>query len=245
MVSLKESVARIKTFFRFGQDELLGLILAIIVTAFIFSFRDWGKEQFSFNLGLLHFVVMILVASLSFFFRFSCQKMYALSEGYLAKFKVWWVGLAIALVLVFLTNGRLPLVLIGGVSISFLVKQRLGEFRYGFSHEDNAMISLWGIFGNLILAIIFAIFHFFLPETYFFSKGLLLNLIMAFCALFPFPQLNGLDLFFGSRGLYYLGLSFVLLGLVLLLTETKIGLILAIIITSTAGILYILKRSEK
>ena len=40
------------------------------------------------------------------FVRIACQKMYALSQGYKAEFKVWWAGLAICLVVVFISYGK-------------------------------------------------------------------------------------------------------------------------------------------
>ena len=145
----------------------------------------------------------------------------------------------------FLSVGFLPLILVGGVVTSFMVKQRLGEFRYGFSYIDNAIISFWGVIGNMIMAIIFAVGLFAFPQSYFFSKGLILNLMMGFCALLPFPQLDGLKIFFGSRVLYFLGIGMVLLASVLLLTRSKLGLIMAIAIGSITGIVYMLKGSEK
>jgi hypothetical protein len=68
---------------------------------------------------------------------------------------------------------------------------------------------------------------------------------MAFCSLIPLPQLDGLSIFFGSRSMYVVGWVIALLGAILLLSRTKIGLILAITIGSIMGIFYILIGSEK
>jgi len=245
MVSFKELNARVKTEFHFSQQERSGLVIAILFSAFIFSFRDWGTDHFDLALGLQNLILTIVIATTSFLFRFSCQKIYGLSKGYKAEFKVWWTGLIIALLLAFLSAGRLPLIIIGGIVASFMVKYRLGEFRYGFNYNDNAMIGLWGIYGNMILAVIFAIGLYFAPQAYFFQKGLIFNIIMAFCSLIPLPQLDGLSIFFGSRSMYVVGWVIALLGAILLLSRTKIGLILAITIGSIIGIFYILIGSEK
>ncbi len=244
MVNYKELVFRIKEFFRFNRQELTGLAAAIIVTAIIFSFRDWGEESFNLTLGLVHLLTVAVVILISFFFRISCQKVYALNSGYKAEFKVWWVGLVIALVLSFVSMGYVPLILVGSMVASLMVRQRLGEFRYGFSYKQNALISLWGIFGNLMLAGLFALGLFALPENYFFYKGLTLNLIMAFCSLIPLPQLDGLSIFFGSRGWYFTALISVLLASALLLSQTKLGLIIAIVLGAIAGIIAIITGSE-
>lgn len=245
MTSLKELRSRIKNFFRFSKQEISGLIPAILITGFIFSFRAWGGEQFSLALGLTNLFLTIIIAAITFFFRLACQKIYALSQGYQAEFKVWWAGLIIPLVVIFITLGYVPLVLSGTLAIALQVKQRLGEFPYGFSHKDAAVINFWGLLGNMILAIFFSIGAFFLPEIFFFSQGVFLNLVMAFTMLLPLPQLEGLSIFFGSRDLYFTGILVVLLNSLLLFSRTKIGLIISIIIVAISAIVYILVASEK
>ena len=157
MVSTTELKARVQEFLRFNKQEVSGLVVAILVTAFIFSFRDWGAETFDLAIGLKNLTLMIFATSLSFIFRLSCQKIYGLTEGYKAEFKVWWAGLAIALGLAFISLGRIPVVIIGSMVTIFMIKHRLGEFRYGFSYWNNAMIALWGILGTMFMAILFAI----------------------------------------------------------------------------------------
>ncbi len=245
MVYWRELQARIQDFFRFSRQETIGLLAAVIVTGFIFSFRDWGTEQFDAAIGLRNLLLITLVAGISLVFRSSCQKIYALSEGYKAEFKVWWAGLAIALVVIFISSGRIPLIFAGTMVASFMVKQRLGEFRYGFSYWNNAMIAYWGIMGNLILAILFAIGSYAWPESYFLSKGLALNLIMAFTSLLPLPQLDGLSIFFGSRKVYALAIALSILAAVLLIPKTAFGLIFAVVVGLVYALIYTLIGSEK
>ncbi len=245
MVNFPELQARLKDYFRFNQRELISLVLAIIITALIFSFRDWGEEQFNLMLGLENLFLVLILVAVSFFFKFSCQKIYALKEGYKAEFKVWWAGLLIALAVAVISNGKVPLVLVGAVATSLMVRQRLGEFRYGYSHFQNAVISLWGILGSLLAALLFAIGLYFFPDSFFFGKGLVLNLIMAFCSLLPVPQLEGLQIYFGSYKLYLVTILIVFLAAALLVTRTTAGLIIAIIAGSVYGIFLILTGSEK
>lgn len=240
MVRGEELRARIRDYFSFEKQELTILILAIFLTAFMFSFRDWGDDNFQFWEGLGNLIVVSIIAAISFFARLSWQKIYALKEGYVAQFKGWWTGILIALILTIVTNGRVPLIMIGSVVSSLMVRQRLGEFRYGHSYLDNAKISFHGIVANLLLAVIFAIGLYFFPDNYFFSKGLLLNWIMALCASFPLPQLDGLNIYFGSRPYYYTTLALVAIFGILLLTQTQIGLILAVFITAISIIVGVL-----
>ena len=121
MVNRNEFFARIRDDFRFSWQEISGLIVAILVTGFIFSFRNWGGEQFNLLIGLKNLFLALIVAGISIVFRFSCQKIYGLTSGNKVEFKLWWAGILIALVLVFITMGRLPLIFVGGVSVAFMV----------------------------------------------------------------------------------------------------------------------------
>ncbi|MBS3116867.1 hypothetical protein J4421_04700 [Candidatus Woesearchaeota archaeon] len=244
MVSHQEIFARYKDFLRFSKQEIYPLLIAVIVTGFVFSFRDWGETTFDHLIGLKNLLVMILVVAISFVFRISCQKMYGLGEGYKSEFQVWWGGLGVMLITALVTVGYIPLVLLGSIVPQVLIKHRLGEYRGGWSTWHTQMIPAWGVLGNLILAILFAIGGWFFPQSYFFSKGVLLNLIMAFCSLLPLPQLDGLAIFFGRRGLYYLLLLAALLGAVLLLTHTKIGLIASVVIATVIAFIYIMTSSN-
>ncbi|MEK6938077.1 MAG: hypothetical protein AABX04_03460 [Nanoarchaeota archaeon] len=245
MVYYKELAARIKAHYKFDQQELGGLVVVVLVTAFIFSFRDWGTDAFDLNSGLQNLVLMFFVAAISIWFRFTCQKIYGLSQGLQANFKIWWLGVALALILCFITLGRLPLILAGAMVTTFMVKLRLGEFRHGFSYWINGMVGMWGIIGNLILALIFATGLSLSPGNYFFGKGLVLNILMAWCALLPLPQLDGFSIFFGSRYIYYMGIVATALSTVLLLTKTGWGLGLAWVILILWGMGYFLISSEK
>ena len=236
----EELQARIKDYFSFEKQELAILIPAIFVTAFIFSFRDWGETNFQFWTGLGNLIVVSIIVTISFFARLSWQKIYALKEGYRAEFRGWWTGILIALLLAVISNGRLTLVLIGGIVSSLMIRHRLGEFRYGHSYLDNAKISFHGVVVNLILALFFAVGLYLFPYSYFFTKGLMLNWIMALCASFPLPQLDGLNIYFGSRPLYYATLALVAVFGILLLTKTQLGLILSVVITAIAVIVGIL-----
>ncbi len=245
MVSFPETIERTKEFYKFDQQEIFGLLVVTLVMGFIFSFRNWGEEQFNLIFGLKNLFLAIIVAGISLWFKISCQKVYGLTSGQSNTFKVWWNGIIIMLVLVFITRGWLPLALVGGMVSSFMVKQRLGEFRYGFSTWVMGISAAWAIWGSLIMAIFFAIGGYFFPQSFFFDIGLKMNLMIAFCSWLPLPQQDGLSLFFGSKGLWTLAILAILSAAVLLLTKTTIGLIVTIIIGTLIGIGAILTGSEK
>lgn len=245
MVSFEDNLARIKGHFRFNPAEISGMAMAILVVGIILSLGDWGAEEFTLMLWLKAFISSIIIVTLSLFFRTSCQKTYALSQGYRADFKVWWLGLGLSLVLTLLIRAKFPIVLIGTVVAVFMVRQRLGEFRYGFSYWNNAIIALWGILGSLIMAAIFALLGYFFPENLFFSKGVIFNLALSVFALLPVPQSEGFGIFFGARFLYVIALLVVLVAGTLLLIGTWWSIMTGIIGGIIAGIFYTVIGSEK
>ena len=79
-----------------------------------------------------HLVLAILLALIALFFRVSVQKITGFAFGFNSTFMLWWAGLIISLVLVFISQGYVPILLPGGIAMAMMVRHRLGEFRYGF-----------------------------------------------------------------------------------------------------------------
>ncbi|MBI2151865.1 hypothetical protein HYU21_04025 [Candidatus Woesearchaeota archaeon] len=240
MSTFRELQSRIKEYFTFSLREISGLAVAVILTGFIFSFRNWGLEEFSFATGFKNFITTSLAVALIFILRFSCQKIYGLSCGYKVEFNPWWPGFLIALIVAFISKGFIPLILIGGVSVIFISRQRLGEFRYGFSYWENGVISLWAVYAQLIAGLLFALCLYAFPQSLFFHKGMIISLLGAFFCLLPLPPFDGLNIFFASRNVYLLAFVLLLTAAVLLLTQTLAGLILAVVIGALIAIVYLL-----
>jgi len=245
MVYYKELISRVKAHYTFERLEWVGLLASLFVAGLIFSFRDWGTEQFDATQGLTNLIIMILVAGISIWFKLTCQKIYGLGQGHQATFKVWWLGLALSVIFCFLTLGKFPLILMGGMVTAFMVKLRLGEFRYGFSYWVNGMIGMWGVFASLLLALIFATLSYYSPSSYFFSQGVLFNIILAWCTLVPLPQMDGFNIFFGSRYVYFYAIVGVAVATVLLTINFGWALGLAWAIALIWAIVYYLISSER
>ncbi|MFH1682337.1 MAG: hypothetical protein ABIA37_00930 [Candidatus Woesearchaeota archaeon] len=244
MVSFPELKARMRQYFGFTKQELVAFLIGIIITGFIFSFKDWGADTFNLTIGLKNLLFAILAAAISFFGHLAPQKMYALSTGYLVTFRAWYVGLIIALVLTFVSAGSLTLVLAGGAAITFMVRQRLGQFRYGYSMEEQAVVGMWGVLGSLITATVFRIFNFYFPSVLFFETGLMISLIFAACSVLPLPKMDGLLIFFGSRAIYFLSVVIVVASALLLLWGGGWGLTIGITVGLIAGAIAWLWGSE-
>jgi len=240
MATFEELFSRIKEYFTFSLREITGLVAAIVLTGFIFSFRNWGLEEFNFTQGFKNFIITSLAVCIIFFFRISCQKIYGLGRGYKVEFNPWWPGYLVALIMAFVSQGIIPLILIGGVSSIFISRQRLGEFRYGFSYWENGIISMWAVYSQLIVAIFFALGLYTFPQSIFFHKGLIISLLGTLFCLLPFPPFDGLNIFFASRHTYMLAFFLLLVAAVLLLTQTLVGLIFAVVIGALIAIFYLL-----
>jgi len=243
MVSTQELRSRIAEYLRFNNQELSSLAIAIFVTTFVFAFDD-RRPTFSWDPWIGNFIAVLLVVGFTIFAKYIIQKASALADGYTAEFKVWWIGIAIALILGFITSGKVALVLIGGVATTFIPRHRLGEFRYGFSYEENGQVSIMGVVANILLAILFALLWQF-TQFHIFALALNLNIIMGVLSLLPFPQLDGLQIFWGSRTWYYIIVVTMLLFGVLLLSKSTIGLVLAIILAILGGVWKFMTTSHK
>lgn len=229
MIINEEWSSRIRNFFRFSKEECVSLISAIIVAGFLFSLRFPG-EIFSFQRWLYYFLLALIIATISIITKISSQKIQALKHGYYVEFNVLWVALIISILVALFTRGYLPLLFLGAISTSFMVRQRIGEFRYGFSFEDNARLILDGVITCLRLATLFALGSFMFPSSFFFKTGIIFNLVLAICSIIPIPKLDGMSLLFGSHFLFAIALGSIVLYSILLLSSTKIGLVLAIAI---------------
>ena len=210
MVSKRETLARVQDYFTFTKQELIGLVVAVLLVGFIFSFRDWGEDAFNFVIGLKNFILTIAAAGIVIIFRFACQKVYGLAEGYKVSFKPWWGGYVIALVLAFVTRGYVPLVLIGTSGAAFISKHRMGEYRYGYSYWNQGIIGMWALYASIIIAALFSFAQYIFPESYFFHQGVVISLVMGFCALLPIPDAEAYAIYYATPWLYTLAILMML-----------------------------------
>ena len=229
MIMNDEWTARIQSFFRFSREELISLAAAILLAGFLFSLRFPG-EVFTVQSWFYHFILTLIIAAVSIIAKISSQKIQALKHGYYAEFHIVWVALVASLLIGIFSRGYLPLLFLGVISTSFMVRQRLGEFRYGYSFEDNAKLVQDGIITCLTMATLFGLGSFLFPGNWFFETGIIFNLVFAVCSLIPIPKLDGMTLLFGSKFLFFVSIAAIVLFSVLLLSSTKIGLVLAITI---------------
>ena len=193
---------KLKRYYAFTPNEVKGLVIAILVTAFIISFNDWGKgNDVNIPLGFFNFFNAILIVTVSFLIHISMQRVWSLGTGYRLEWKMWGTGLLLGLIFVFLTNGKFWLILPGGIIVYHLGGHRLGWFRYGINWWALGLIALMGTFATMLLALLFkAISGFFVNALI--HKMITFNIVYAMYSLLPIPPLDGSKTFYGSRMLY-------------------------------------------
>jgi len=202
MGEIVDLVDKIKRYFKFTPLEIRSLIIAILVIAFIISFKEWGYgKDFSVGVGLFNFFNAILIVALSFSVHISIQRIWSLGTGYRLEWKMWTFGLLIGLVLVFLTNGAVWLVLPGGFIVHHMAGHRLGWFRYGINYWAVGLIAVTGPFASIALAALFKMFSGVISSALI-QKVIIFNIAYALYSLLPIPPLDGSKTFYGSRMLY-------------------------------------------
>jgi len=220
MGDLTDLADKIKRYFKFTPLELRSLIIAILVLAFIISFRDWGVR--GFNIGDFN---AVLIVALSLLVHISIQRIWSLGTGYRLEWKMWSFGLLFGLIMVFLTNGLFWLILPGGFMVHHLAGHRLGWFRYGINYWAVGLIAVTGTVGTIFLAAIFKALSGFVINSLI-QKVITFNIVYAIYSIIPIPPLDGSRTFFGSRMLYAFSSAFIIAAALLLNSSLGVGIVI-------------------
>jgi len=226
--------------YSFSSDEIKGIALTSFILGFMFSFREWGIERFDLFYGLKNLISSILIVVLVLLFYISSQKIVAAIKGYKVEFKPWLYGLIGALVITFVSRGYLIIALAGTTMLYSLEGLRLGKFRFAFNYKDLCYISLIGPIAALLLAIIFKFIMLIQFQIILLKKALLISILFSFWNMIPIPPLDGSNVFFHSRVLWFF--SFIAISVASLLlyfyTSILISVIAAIILGIVAALIW-------
>lgn len=192
----------IKEHFTFSAEEIRALVIGILLSAFMYSFDDWGVQAFSVGEGLRNLFDAMLIATLAFLVHQSAQRIVALGVGFKVEYRIWMYGLIIGLALTLVTRGKLWLFAPGGIIVYHMVGHRLGSFRYGLNYWPLGMIGLVGPLSNLALAMLFKLLLLLAPTNILLQKALVFNIWLALFTMLPIPPLDGSHLFWASRMVY-------------------------------------------
>ena len=193
---------KVKRYYSFTAPELRDIIIAVLVTAFIISFSDWGTgDAVDIGFGFFNFLNAILIVALSFLVHISVQRIWSLGTGYRFEWNIWGLGILLGLIFVFLTDGKIWIILPGGFIVHHMAGHRLGWFRYGINWWGVGLIAVVGTFATISLAVFFKALSAIVTNSLI-EKMIIFNVAYALYSLLPIPPLDGSKTFYGSRMLY-------------------------------------------
>lgn len=239
-------VDKIKRYYKFTPYELRGFVIAILVIAFVISFKEWGTTTFDFTAGIKNLFNAILIVALSILIHDMGQRIWGLAIGYRVEFRLWSFGLIIALVITFISNGSLWLIVPSGFLLHHLAGHRLGFFRYGINYFGQAMVALAGPLFTLMLVILLKILSVFSPNPLI-HKAIVFNVIYGVTSLLPIPPLDGSKIYFGSRMLYAFALPAIVVATILMIVNIPIffSLVLSLLIGIILWLTYYISFERK
>ncbi len=193
----------IKRYFWFSGRELRGLAVVVLVFAFIFSFREWGAERFDVITGLGIFFMAVIIVALVMFIHETGQRLSALKFGLETEVRVWGYGLLAALILCFISRGKLMFFAATGMWIHHMAVHRLGHFRYGPNVQAFGAVAMMGPLANIAAATFVKFLqvnlHLIPAGSVFVQKFFFFSWLFAVLNLLPIPPLDGSRLLFWSR----------------------------------------------
>jgi hypothetical protein len=197
-----ELAFRVKRFYGWEPREARDILLSILAITFIFAYND-KSESFQLAHWLMHFLLTIIIVTISFLAYDFGMKFAALQQGFRAEYRMWPTGIAIGIIVTLLSKGRFPVVLAGGLFLHHMMILRLGKFRYGLNVMAQGTIAAAGPVANLILmTFCLAMSRQLHIMPTLFDYAAFINGVMMVYQLLPIPRLNGIHIFFMSRLAY-------------------------------------------
>lgn len=194
---MSELFDRIKLHFWPTKNEWKDFLMACLVLGFIFSFNQWGTEQFDVLTGLKNWLIAFLIALISVGIHNTAQRVLGLKMGYKSEHKLWWPGLIAGIVIAAITEGQFKFLAGTYLMLETVPLYRLGLQRKEIRVDALGWISFTGCLANLLLG---AIGYGLGGEAL--GKLVSFNLWFALFNMLPFPPLDGSRVFYASRMLY-------------------------------------------
>lgn len=246
MGELVDLTDKIKKYYKFSIHEVRGFVIAILIIAFIISFREWGGASFDLSTGLFNLFNAVLIVALSILIHDAGQRIWGLAIGFRIEYKMWTFGLIGALILAFLSNGRLWLIVPGGFLLHHMAGHRLGYFRYGLNIMGQAMVALAGPLFTFMLIILLKVLNALTPSLLL-EKAILFNVIYLITSMLPIPPLDGSKIYYGSRMAYAFVLPALVAATILMIVDIPIffSLVLSLLIGVVLWLIYYVSFENK
>lgn len=200
---------------KFTKNEIIDLIIAFIVLTIAFSISTVGIDVNAF-ISILP--ITMVGVSLGFLFRELGHKFVAMKYGYSAEFKVWSIGLIIAIITAF-------------IGMVFAAHGEIKVYSEKLSDEIIGRIAVAGPMANMALALIFLVIaaltrplkpHSIIFELMFLISGVgySVNSFLAAFNLMPFYTLDGIKVMKWNVGVWVIVFA---LAVIMMLLSITIG----------------------
>ena len=171
-----------------GGSEVFQILLSALVLGLAFSML--------IGFSITGFVWVLLTVGIGFIGHELAHKFMALRFGYWASYRIWPMGLVLALLLAFVF--RFIFAALGAVEI----------YGRGISRDEQGIISLSGPAFNMVLVVIFMGLAAVLPAySYYFGIGAWLNALIALFNCVPFSILDGSKIFSWNKPIWLLAIG--------------------------------------
>lgn len=223
--------------FIFTLAEIRDLVISALVLGLVFSIALKGFEFLSWTTAFNNYLIALAIIAPTLLLHEFAHKFLAQKYGCKAHYVLWPIGAILAMVITFITAGRIIFAALGAVVISTSYHTRLGYRFIGLTTHELGKISAAGPIINIVLAIVSYILMSINPII--FTIAVQINLIIAFFNCLPVPPLDGAKIFGWSKVIWAGLLATVI---ILWFLPPLIGLLVSIIIALIAlvGIFFLI-----
>jgi len=240
MAELTDLKDKIKKFYSFTKNEIIGLVITILAFAFIISFKDWGPgDAFDPAIGIFNLFNALLIVALSILINDAGKRIWALAIGYKIEYRMSVFGLVIAVIAAFATKGALWVLIPGTFIVHMLPGHRLGWFRYDINYFGQAMVAFGGMLATLTLIIFFKAIGA-LYQNALIDKAIIFNIIFLIISLIPFPTFDGGKIIFASRMSYAFLMPAIMFAAIMMIVDIPVylSLILSLLVGVVLWLVY-------
>ena len=188
----------------FAPGEAAQIVIAWVVLSLALSVTD-VEGLFTGTGSVADIAAAFIATATGFILHEMGHKFVAMGRGYVAHFRIWAWGIALALITAIVSQGQA----IFGAPGAVYIAPAAGAASFGayaFSQRnavrDNTMISAAGPGTNLAFMLFFLLMIFILPTSGFWSTvanyGFTLNLGLGSFNMLPIPPMDGYKIFKGS-----------------------------------------------
>jgi|GEM_PF-6624257 len=242
----------------FSKEDWRNIGITVVLTAFFFSFNDWGDSTFEVGVGLAYFIQALAIAFVVITLHHGTQRVFGFRDGIATEFGIWWWGIIIGLIVSVASLGTFSFLGCTSTEVATNKRMRLHRWRPFAGVREFSHVA---IAGNLTVAIAVAavvtmrtaLQEILSPALITFCENFaIFGLLFMFCNLFPIPPLDGSKIIFASRSLYIMVFTADIIFTVLVLglgtkfvTAPLIALLIAFILGTTAWFVHYFNYEQK